>query len=194
MQARAGSGRELLLDPSPRIHLSLTLREPLPSFPCLWGLHEGCDRQETQIYFTWQSHNGFHSISVSGAGSNWIPAEPRCRPFKISQQQMMCCSWISLRAELFAQNKAVINAINYLQEAGLVSQHLPVFILVGKNPTRAGSLGFLTEKGKLVLGRTWHILFPLKGNKEEKKTKQNIIFTLFRVSEHFLPVITLSAW
>lgn len=67
---------------------------------------------------------------------------------EISQQQTMCCSWIFLRAELFAQNKAVINTINYLQEAGPVSQHLqrlPVFILVGKNPSRAGRLGFLTQ-------------------------------------------------
>lgn len=106
----------------------------------------------------------------------------------------MCCSWIFLREELFAQKEAVINTINYLQEAGLVSQHLPVFILVRKNPTRTGSLGFL-KKGKLVLGMTRNILFPLKGNKDEKKSTQTKhIFTLFRISGHFLPVTTLSAW
>lgn len=67
---------------------------------------------------------------------------------KISQQQAMCCTWMFLRVEFSAQNKAVINTVNCLQEAGPVSQHLlhlPAFILAGKNPSRAGSLGFLTE-------------------------------------------------
>lgn len=71
----------------------------------------------------------------------WVQDQTQSQPslgavvssMEISQQQMMCCSWIFLRVELFAQNKAVINTINYLQEAGWVSQHLlhlPVFILV----------------------------------------------------------------
>lgn len=135
--------RSLLLDPSPGILLSLTCRDTsLPSFSCLWRLHKGWDPQEAQINFS--STADFTAFLLLESGSNWIPAGSRVfasSGIEISQQQMMCCTWVFLRMELFAQNKAVISTVNYLQEAGPVSQHLlhlPVFILVGKNPTRAG--------------------------------------------------------
>lgn len=124
--ADKGRPTEITPDPSPRILLSLTLREALPSFSCLWGVHGGCDRQYRFISADNSTIDFTASLLLVGAQteSQLSLGVIVSRDMEISQHQMMCCTWIFLRMELFAQNQAVINTINQLQEAGPVSQHL----------------------------------------------------------------------
>lgn len=108
-------------------------------FPAL-GTPRGCDQQEAQIYFSDSSTADFTAFLLlvwDQTESHLSLGVIASSGMEIAQQQIMCSTWIFLRMELFAQNKAVISTINYLQEAGPVSQHLlhlPVFILVGRIP------------------------------------------------------------